>query len=399
MKLILTALMMVSSLVFSGQELFNMEKHAVMDLNNSGKKAKGGNDCWGWTDKNYKKEIAIIGMKNKTSFVDITNPKNPVHLADLPTQSLASTWRDIKVYKNYAFVVSEAFGHGMQIYNMENLRSLYGKNDGKVAMVKADKVYKNFANSHNIFINEETGFAYAVGTNTCSGGLHIIDIKDPMNPKFQTCVGRNVYEVPRAIKHGKAYTHDVQCVVYKGPDRRYFGKEICVSSNEDTVNVVDVTDKKNPYQISVSTYKGVAYTHQGWLSEDHEFFILGDELDEMRQRINTKTIVWDFRDLENIKYYFDYTHPTKATDHNLYTKGNLMFQANYLAGVRVLDISQLAEKKMKEIAFIDTNPNQDDSGFAGGAWSVYPYFESGNIIASTIEGSMFVFSIKEIPRK
>ena len=63
--------------------------------------------------------------------------------------------------------------------------------------------YNGFGNSHNIVINEDTGFAYGVGTNTFSGGLHFVDISDPANP---TAAGGF---------NGDGYTHDAQCVVCK----------------------------------------------------------------------------------------------------------------------------------------------------------------------------------------
>lgn len=250
-----------------------------IDLNKSGVSSKRGNDIWGWTDSLTGKEYAIMGLNNKSSIVDVTDPSQPIHIADIKTQTWSSTWRDMKVYKDHAFIVSEAFRHGMQVFDLTRLRGMTGKT---VEVLKPDVHYAKFGNAHNIAINEDTGYAYGVGTSTCDGGLHIMNIQDPKNPKFVNCVGRGVYELPRTNKHGDAYTHDVQCVVYNGPDTRFLGKEICISSNEDTVNIVDVTDKTKPYQISVASYQGVKYTHQGWLTEDHHYFLLGDELDEQR---------------------------------------------------------------------------------------------------------------------
>ncbi len=374
----------------------NVELLSTFDLNSSGLSSKKGNDIWGWTDPKTKKEYAIMGLDSKTSFIDISDPKNPLHIADVATKTYSSTWRDIKVYKNYAFIVSEAYKHGMQVFDLRRLRNLNGS---KVEELEEDKHYDKFGNAHNIFIHEETGFAYAVGTSTCDGGLHIINIKKPLKPKFVNCVGRGVYELPKkkkhdhlnslAIEHGDAYTHDVQCVIYNGADTRYVGREICVSSNEDTVNVVDVTDKENPVQISVSSYQAVKYTHQGWLSEDHNLFFLGDELDEQRLGVKTKTFIWDFSDLENIKQFAVHHHDTSAIDHNMYVKGNFLYQANYTAGLRILDISNAKEGKLKEVGYLDTMPESDKASFKG-VWSVFPYFESGSIIVSGINGTLYI---------
>jgi choice-of-anchor B domain-containing protein len=363
----------------------SVQKIGHLDLKRSGLSARKGNDIWGWTDPSTGKEYAIMGLDSKTSFIDISNPANPIHIADIKTATRSSTWRDMKIYKNYAYIVSEAYRHGMQVVNLEQLRNY----NGSVMTLRADVHYKKFGNAHNIAINEETGYAYAVGTSTCDGGLHIINIQNPTKPKFVNCIGRGVYELPQNQKHGDAYTHDVQCVVYKGADSRFIGHEICVSSNEDTVNVVDVTDKSKPYQISVSSYAAVKYTHQGWLTEDHNFFLLGDELDESNFGVNTKTFIWDFRDLENIKQFAVYEAKTKSIDHNMYVKGNYVYQANYEAGLRILNVEQVEQGILTEVGFMDTMPNSDRAKF-NGVWSVFPYFKSGIIAVSGINGVLYL---------
>ena len=78
--------------------------------------ASAGNDSWGWTDPATGKEYALFGTDVNTAFIDITNPTEPIYLGNLPTATVESTWRDIKVYNNHAFIVSEAPGHGMQVF-------------------------------------------------------------------------------------------------------------------------------------------------------------------------------------------------------------------------------------------------------------------------------------------
>lgn len=362
----------------------NVKLSEALDLKRGAIRATRGNDIWGWTDPKSGREYAIMGLDSKTSFVDITDPTDPIHLADLKTATSSSTWRDMKIYKHYAFIVSEAWRHGMQVIDLHKLRNLNGT---EVAVLKADYHYKDFGNAHNIFINEDTGYAYAVGTSTCNGGLHIMDIKEPLNPKFLNCVGRGVYEVPSF--HGDAYTHDVQCVLYNGPDDRYIGREICISSNEDTVNIVDVTDKAKPYQISVASYDGVKYTHQGWLTEDQRYFLLGDELDEKKLGVKTKTFIWDFSDLQNPKNFAIYEHNTSAIDHNMYVKGNYVYQANYNAGLRILDLSRIASGELEEVGFLDTMPDTDSAEFDG-VWSVFPYYSSGTVAIAGIDGVLYL---------
>ena len=77
---------------------------------------------------------------------------------------------------------------------------------------------------------------------------------------------------------------------YKGPDTKYKGKEIFLGSNDYEIHIVDVTDKANPRSISTVKYGQLAYVHQGWLSEDHRYFFVGDELDERDHGIKTRTL-------------------------------------------------------------------------------------------------------------
>ena len=334
-----------------------------------------GNDSWGWTDPDNGDEYAIMGVKNGTVFIDISDPINPIYLGKLPTHTDNSTWRDIKVYQNYAFIVSEASNHGMQVFDLTRLRNVSNAPE----TFTEDAHYDGFGSSHNLVINEETGYAYSVGDNTYSGGAHFIDISDPLNP-----IAAGGYS-------DDGYTHDAQVVIYNGPDIDYTGREIYIGSNEDKVVIVDVTDKNNPQHISSVSYSNFSYTHQGWITEDFKYYILGDESDEINFGFNTKTIVLDFTDLDNPIHSFDYSGPTLATDHNGYVNGDLFYLANNAAGLRVIDISDISNGEMTEIGFFDSHPLNDFAGYEG-IWSNYPYFESGNIVISDREGFLVVKS-------
>lgn len=332
-----------------------------------------GNDSWGWTDPQGGKEYAIMGLGNGAAFVDISDPVNPVYLGKLPTHTESSTWRDIKVYNNYAFVVSEANGHGMQVFDLTRLRNVQNPPE----TFTEDAHYNGFGHCHNLVINEETGFAFGVGTSTFSGGPHFVNIQDPLNP------------LPAGGFSGDNYCHDAQAVIYNGPDSDYTGREIFFGSNEDRVSIVDITDKSNPQGISNGFYGSVDYTHQGWLTEDQRYFIIGDELDESAFGFNTRTIIFDVTDLDNPVVHFEYEGDNEAIDHNGYVKGNEFYLASYRAGLRVFDISDIENEDMVETKYFDTYPNSNSTNFDG-AWSVYPYFASGNIVISDIDRGLFI---------
>ena len=342
---------------------YNLQSEFDLGFLNAG----SGNDSWGWTDPTNGDEYAIVGLNNGTAFIDITNPTNPVYLGKLPTQTSSSTWRDIKVYQDHAFIVSEAGGHGMQIFDLTRLRAV----GAPPVTFNNDAFYDGFGRAHNIIINEDTGYAYAVGTSTFNGGPHFVNIQNPTNP-----IGEGGYGMDN-------YSHDAQVVTYCGPDADYNGREIMIGSNENEIVIVDITDKSNPVGISTIDYTDIGYTHQGWFTEDQRYFILGDELDERDLGYNTRTLVFDFEDLDNPQFHFEQESSFPAIDHNGYVYGSKYYLSNYRAGLRVFDVSDIENQNMPEVGFFDSFPNNNGTGFSG-VWSVYPYFASGNIVISDI---------------
>jgi choice-of-anchor B domain-containing protein len=341
-----------------------------------------GNDNWGWTDPETEKEYVLSGLDDGTAFVDISNPMAPIFLGKLLTATDPSPWRDVKVYNNHAFIVSEAAGHGLQVFDLTRLRDLTEKQNFTV-----DSHLTEFGNAHNIAINEESGFAYVIGSSLYNGGPVFIDINDPKNPII---VGG--YEAD-------SYTHDAQIVIYDGPDPNFQGKELLFGSNSDGGNnnqvvIVDVTDKESPKRVNSITYENGGYTHQGYFSEDHKYFFLGDELDEFKFGSPTLTRIFDLTNLMDPVLHYNYFAGVNAIDHNGYSKGDFFFIASYTAGLRVLDISKIGIKEITEFGFFDTYP-QDNNAKFDGVWNVYPYFESGVIAINDINSGLFLVKASE----
>ena len=335
----------------------------------------GANDSWGWTDPDDGAEYYIMGLEDGTAFLDISDPVNPVYLGKLPTQTSATTWRDMKVYDNHAFIVSEATGHGMQVFDLTRLRDVASPPE----TFTADAVYNGFSDAHNIVINEDTGYAYGVGTDTFNGGVHFVDISDPLNPVAAGGYGTD------------GYIHDAQIVTYNGPDADYQGREIMISSNggEEVISIVDITDKNNPVGISTMAYPQSGYTHQGWFTEDQRFFLVGDEFDEGDFGFNTRTVVFDLADLDDPILDFDYYGPEASIDHNGYVLGDAYYLANYSAGLRKIDISDIENGNMTELRYFDSYPQNNSANYSG-VWNVYPFFESGVVVINDRSGGMFI---------
>ena len=85
----------------------------------------------------------------------------------------------------------------------------------------------------------------------------------------------------------------------------------------------------------------------------------------------------------------NYFGVTSAIDHNGYVKGDEFYLANYRAGLRLIDLVDIENGTLSEKGYFDTFPSSNSRQY-NGAWSVYPYFASGNIIISDIEGGLFV---------
>eukprot|EP00421_Protoceratium_reticulatum_P001432 CAMPEP_0168368198 /NCGR_PEP_ID=MMETSP0228-20121227/6128_1 /TAXON_ID=133427 /ORGANISM="Protoceratium reticulatum, Strain CCCM 535 (=CCMP 1889)" /LENGTH=635 /DNA_ID=CAMNT_0008381039 /DNA_START=79 /DNA_END=1982 /DNA_ORIENTATION=+ len=578
----------------------------------------GANDIWGWTDPDSGKEYAVVGLFDGTSFVDVTVPTNPIVVGFMKTQTEKSVWRDIKVFSNHAFVVSEAAGHGMQVFDLTRLRQVPredslmmpagriqakfgaclgaqplpwtcldnttaasetiqctdgrecrgwsccaarglkrircppeapimcaaddacggGKDhccspalgegrdacgqagrakceaanatlpdpyasasmqtcgegsggqvwhyDGATGLIRShdaslklclaaemlggavrlqpcdtntsnwsghwrydrsssqlmstvgkclatvgepsavdsgvqlsvcdsldphqwwslsgallpmfapDAVYSEIGSSHNVVINERTATAYVVGSKTCRGGLHMVDIASPKEPEHVGCFAQD------------NYTHDAQCVVYRGPDVRFHGREVCFNYNEDTLTIVDVTDREAPLMLSRVGYNTSYYTHQGWLDQEQEFLFMNDELDEAKGPNNrTRTLIWDVRLLDSPRYLRSFYSARASIDHNLYVDGRAVFESNYCAGLRVLAITPSAGAQgaalrgssaaagegpsLEEVGFFDVDPQCDEPRFRG-TWSNYPYLRSGAVVATSIERGLFVLA-------
>lgn len=333
------------------------------------------NDVWGWTDPVTDVEYALVGLRQGLSIVDISNPVYPVVVAWLPTASVASTWRDMKVYSDHVYVSSEAFGHGLQVLDLNLIRDLQAPFP---VTLEPTSTANQFSKSHNVVLNEESGKLYIVGANIASGGLVIYDLE--ANPAAPQLVGTFAEA---------GYTHDAQAVIYNGPDADHVGQEIVFAANADYVAIIDATDPTDVGTLSLVSYPDVHYTHQCWVTEDHRYLLLGDELDEMNTGDNTRTLIWDIADLENPVLIGQHYADVAAIDHNQYVLGNLLFQSNYRAGLRMLSLTDVAEGSLTEIGYFDVDPTSNAATFAG-SWSNYPYFESGIIPVTSISDGLYL---------
>lgn len=344
---------------------------AWMSLTDFGVPLSGnGNSCFGYTSPSGR-EYAIMGLSSGTAFVEITQPANPVIVAQIAGPQ--SLWRDMKVFGTFCYAISEG-GSGIQVMNMSAIDS------GVVSLVNTINDDASGA-THTLALNTDSGYLYRSGGN--SNGLRFYNLNiNPANPQ-------------RNGQWSDRYVHEPLIVNYtSGPAA---GREIayCCGGfnggfNSTGLYVVDVTNKGAPALLTYVPYTDSAYAHQAWLSPDRQFLYLNDELDEQNDAdiVSATTRVFNASNPLAVTYVGRFSNGLGTVDHNLYTKTNLLYESNYTSGIRIFDAT--TPTAPVEIGYFDTRP-EDNAETFNGLWNNYVYFPSGVVIGSDIERAFFVW--------
>ena len=292
-----------------------------------------GSSIWGWTDPLTGKEYALMGRSNGTAFVDISNPASPIYVGNLPSATGSSSWRELKAYDTFAYIISDSNGqHGMQVFDLTQLRNVVTP-----PVTFTAPRYTLFGSAHDITINPDTGYLYVVGistggANACSGSLHMIDVSNPGTPTFAGCAG-------------SAYTHDTTCVVYHGPG--------CTAPRQGNLHQLqrqpehgrpgggDGRDQQSRAGSDLGPHLYRRRLHPSGLAHRGSSLLFRGRRAGRAKLFghNTYTYIWDMSDLDNPVLVHTYVGPTTAIDHNQFIVGNRSYQANYRAGLRIVDIA------------------------------------------------------------
>ena len=356
----------------------NVDLLARMDLAQLGTVTSVA-DLWGWTDPVTGKEYALVGTRTGTSFVDISTPTAPLLVGILPSHNnMSNLWRDVDVSGNWCYVGSEAAGHGLQVFDLTRLRNV----TDPPATFTEDAHYAGFGNSHTIFADKGAPCVYAVGTGTYNGGLHVVNVSNPLAPTFAGAWSSD------------GYIHENNVILYNGPDLAHAGKHISLNFHinaNDRVSFIDVSDPSDMSLIgNTAPYPGARLCHQGWVTADHRYLLMNDEGDEgSPNNYNTRTHIFDIQDLEAPVYHGFFSGPNPSYDHNLYIHQDLVWEANYSSGLHILDASLIPSGTLSLEAWFDTYTT-DNAKHYDGAWGNYPYFESGVVIVSDYDNGLFI---------
>ena len=306
----------------------------------------GYSNIWGYVAPNGT-EYALLGVRTGTSIISLADPSNPVQCAFIPAPQ--STWRELKVHGNYAYVATDNSGNGLQIIDLSQLPTT-------ATLVNTQSTY--FNDAHDLLIDD--GFCYVVGGDGI-GGMSILDLANPVNP------------VRTAYYTASGYIHDI-----------YIWNDTVVAScgSSQEYHLINVTNKSNPQFISASNPLPGIYAHSGWMTEDKRYFYATEEF-------NVRDLtVWDLQDRNTWDLIIpNWGLANNSIIHNLYIVGNYAHVSYYTSGYLVLDISDPTDPQIA--GQYDTYP-ANNSGNYNGAWGVYPFFPSGLTVISDMSTGLYV---------
>jgi len=353
-KLILLAYFLVTTAAFSQLANSNM---SLLANKNDYFTSTMYSAVWGYTADDGR-EYAILGCPNGTAFYDITDTANIVEVDFLP--GLTSSWREMKTFGKFAYIVSEATGSGLQIVNLKYLPD-------SVSLVNT-YLFSGYNRTHTI--SQSGPYLYLNGGNYGVGGIFVLDLStNPINP-----VKRGEWELE--------YIHDC----------RVRNDTIWAAGIFDgNIYVINARDKDNLTTINSFLNIPQPGPHNTALSENGKFLFVTDEIGGNPRVLK----IWDVQDVMNPVQVTTWqpTGITTSIVHNVETYGNLALVAHYTAGVRLLDITIPATPV--ELAWFDTYPIDNNFTFDG-CWGVY-MMPSGKIIASDRQTGLYVLSSSQIP--
>lgn len=324
-----------------------------------------GSDCWGYVSPSGR-EYAVMGLNAGFAFVEVTDPRAPAIRGFISKPS--SLWGDIAINGQFAYLVSDQQGDGIRIANLSNI-------DSGTVTLAATVMPSGLRTVHSTLVHN--GILYVSGANLPSSGLVALSLANPLSPAV---IGN----------YSGTYCHDFQMHTYtSGP---YAGKTIafaCMGSAG--LDIVDYTNTASPVRLSRITYANLEYCHQAWLEPSTNLLYMNDELDERNSPGTTPclTRVFDVSDLLAPKLVGSFNIPNTVIDHNNYIRDGFLYQANYRAGMHIWDVRGPGGANPPRIGWFDSYPGADALEF-NGAWNVYPYLPSGNVLVSDIEGGLFV---------
>lgn len=319
--------------------------------------------CWGYVSPSGR-EYAITGLNNKVAIVEITNPAAPV-IAGSVTHA-TGLWSEVQTYGHYVYASNET-GGGIDIIDLSNVDAV----TNRVSLVQR-MTTNGVDTTHTVTVDPVSGFLYLNGSNVGGGRLMAFSLANPANPTFAGQVDSTQ----------GVYVHDSHVITYtSGP---YAGQQIAFCFSGGTgIDIINVTNKSNMVRLSRTAYSNLVYCHQGWTSADRQYLYVDDEIDDL-----PFTRVFNISNLSSLVELPQFYIGANSIDHNQYVRDGFIFQANYTSGLHIHDTAP-SQAAPVHVGFFDSHPENDNMSYDG-AWNVYPFFPSGNVIISDINRGLFI---------
>lgn len=317
-------------------------------------------NIWGYVDS-LGNEYALVGAQTGLSIVDVTNPANPIQKFFIP--GINSFWREVQTWGEYAYVTTEGCCNGLQIVDLSNLpasvNSKYWTGTGAVA--------GTVGRIHSIHIRN--AYAYLNGSQLFGGAALIVSLADPWNPVY-------VGNTSMSLSGNNRYVHD--CFV---KNDTLWGAHIYGGF----FSAINIANKSAPVLITTQTTPG-NFTHNAWMSDNTSGVLF--TTDEVS---NSYLAAYDVSNTSNI-VQLDRLQGMPSSGsiiHNTYIRNGYAINSYYKDGITIVDASR--PENLITVGRYDTYPQGSGNGF-NGAWGVYPYLPSGNIIVSDIDNGLFVLT-------
>jgi choice-of-anchor B domain-containing protein len=304
-------------------------------------------------------EYALCGASQGMTIVDVTTPSNPVQVAQIP--NVNDLWKEIKIYKGFAYVTTEGQGGALQIVDLRGLPSV--TNIPYQTYTGDGAINSQLSRVHSLHIDTTKGFCYLFGSNIGSGGAIVLDLNiDPYNPIYVGEYQQNGYVHDGYVDNDTLYAAHIYAGIFA---------------------VVDMTVKSAPVVLATQTTP-TAFTHNVWLSDDRKFLFTTDE------NSNSFLAAYDISNLSNIieTDRFQTTPGSGSVVHNTHILKNWAVTAWYKDGISIVDVTR--PNNLVEVGRYDTYTGTG-SGFDG-AWGVYPFLPSGTVVVSNINEGLFVLT-------
>lgn len=366
----------------------NVDLLARVALADMSAKPSGASDIWGFVDLNTEREYALLGLREGLAVFDVTEPTAPFEVGFVPGHQ--SIWRDVKVLQRYdarasrwrtfAYVTVDAGGR-LSVLDLTELPH-------RVRFARRME-----AAAHNVYVS---GVDFAFGAPLPGGSPLVHVVGGPGRFSFGAFRSFDPAVPSRptlAIESPHGFTHDAVSFRAHGPQAAGCAAadvatcEVLIAFNEQILELWDIADPREPAFLSWTTYPDLAYTHSGWVTEDGRYLFLHDEYDEVEGLVpNTLVRVFDLADLRNPVHVASWEGPDLATEHNGAVRGNRHYLSHYNRGLVVLDVTE--PTRPAEVGHFDTAPAENLG--LGGAWGIYPFLPSGNLLVSDISAGLFV---------